>query len=171
MSTVAIQKFSEDKASEPFFKQVNRLFDRVRQRAFSVFEEGGFRPGRDIEDWLAAERETLWSPPVELIENDKEFRVRVAAPAFEAGEIHVMAWPDAVIVQAESQHKHQKVEGEVRISELGSRSLYRRVELPSPIDLDKTTATLDKGILYLMAAKAAKPEGQKLHVAAAGKAA
>ena len=57
MSTVAIQKFREREDSQPFFEPLDRLFDRIRQRAFSVYEERGHRTGRDIEDWLAAERE------------------------------------------------------------------------------------------------------------------
>jgi HSP20 family molecular chaperone IbpA len=72
-------------------------------------------------------------------------------------------------VQAGSERKHQNVEGEVRISELGSRKLYRRVNLPSPIDLDRTTATLDEGVLHLVAAKAG-PKEHKIHVATAGQA-
>lgn len=168
MSTVNIQKFRESEASRPFFKQVDRLFDQIRQRAFSLFENRGFSHGRDIEDWLAAERQILWSAPMELIENDKEFRVRIAAPGFEAKEIQVTALPDAIVVQAESERKHDKTEGEARISEFGSRKLYRRVDLPSPIDLDKTTAALDKGVLELVAAKAAQPKEQQVRVATAG---
>jgi HSP20 family molecular chaperone IbpA len=171
MSTVAIQKFREREDSQPFFEPLDRLFDRIRQRAFSVYEERGHRTGRDIEDWLAAEREMLWSPPVELIENGTEFRVRVAAPAFEASEIHVMALPDAIVVAAVSRHKHEKSSGEVCISELGSRALYRRLDLPSPIDVDKTSATLERGVLHLVAAKAVQPKEQKVHAATAGKAA
>ena len=166
--SVTIQKFRTREASLPFLKQVDRLFDQIRQRAFSLFEEREFSPGRDIEDWLAAEREILWSPPVELIENDQEFRARIAAAGFEAKEIQVTALPDAIVVQAESERKHENVGGEVRISELGSRKLYRRVDLPSPIDLDKTTATLDEGVLHLVAAKAALPKDQKIHIATAG---
>jgi HSP20 family protein len=167
--SITIQKLRTREASLPFFMQMDRLFDQVRQRAFSLFEERGFSPGRDVEDWLAAEREILWSPPVELIENDREFRARIAAPGFEAKEIQVTALPDAIVVQAGSERKHQNVEGEVRISELGSRKLYRRVNLPSPIDLDRTTATLDEGVLHLVAAKAG-PKEHKIHVATAGQA-
>jgi HSP20 family protein len=166
--SITVQKFRTSEASLPFFKQVDRLFDQIRQRAFCLFEERGFSPGRDIEDWLTAEREILWSPPVDLIENEKEFRARIAAPGFEAKEIQVTALPDAIVVQAESERKHENLEGEVRISELGSRKLYRRVDLPSPIDLDKTTATLDEGVLHLVAAEAAQPKKQKIHVATAG---
>jgi HSP20 family protein len=166
--SITIQKLRTREASLPFFMQMDRPFDQVRQRAFSLFEERGFSPGRDVEDWLAAEREILWSPPVELIENDKEFRARIAAPGFEAKEIQITALADAIVVQAESERKHENVEGEVRISELGSRKLYRRVNLPAPIDLDKTTATLDEGVLHLVAAKAAQPKEDKIHVATAG---
>ena len=159
--SIAIRKFRTSEASLPDFAQLDRVFQEIRQRPCSLSEERGFSSRSDFDDWIAAEHEILWSPPVELIENDNEFRARIAAPAFAATEIQVTAFPDAIVVQAESVQKHENVEGEVRISELGSRKLYRRVELPSPIDVDKITVTLDEGVLHLMASKAAQPKRGK----------
>ena len=159
--SIAIRKFRTSEASLPDFAQLNRVFEQIRQRACSRLEERGFRSGSDLDDWIAAEHEIHWSPPVELIENDKEFRARIAATAFAATEIQVTAFPDAIVVQAESEQKHENLEGKVRISELGSRKLYRRLELPSPIDLDKITVTLDEGVLHLMAPKAVEPKRGK----------
>src|ERR1700679_2780473 len=31
--------------------------DRIRRRAYEIYEERGSEPGKDVEDWIAAERE------------------------------------------------------------------------------------------------------------------
>ncbi len=164
MSSVAVQKLPKSEATAPFFKHVDELFQAIRQRAFSFFAERGFSDGQDLEDWLNAEHEILWSPPLDLIENEKEFRIRVAAPGFKTKEIQITALPSTVFIEAQSEQKEDKVEGKAHISELGSRKLYRRVDVPSAIDVEKTTATLDDGVLELIAAKAAQPKEHKVPV-------
>jgi HSP20 family molecular chaperone IbpA len=48
-------------------------------------------------------------------------------------------------------------------TEFGSRDLYRRLEAPKPIDTEKTTARIEKGMLRIVAPKA----GAKAAVTAA----
>jgi hypothetical protein len=35
------------------------LRDRIEQRAYRLYEERGYQPGHDVEDWLQAEQEVL----------------------------------------------------------------------------------------------------------------
>jgi HSP20 family molecular chaperone IbpA len=167
MSRIAIQMFRNELAPS-FVEEAGKLFDAIRQRAFSLFELRGFSPGRDLDDWLAAEREILWSPPVEMIENEKEFRIQIAVPGCEAKDIQITALPESIVVQTEPVRTHEKEEGTTHISEIGTRKLYRRLDLPSPIDLETITATLDRGLLRLMVPKAAPTAEKKIHVTAAG---
>jgi HSP20 family protein len=76
------------------------------------------------------------------------------APGFEPGEVKVTALPDALIVSASSSQTHEKNEGNVRFCEFGQKTLFRRFDLPEPINLDKVTAGLNKGVLHLTAPKA-----------------
>lgn len=76
------------------------------------------------------------------------------APGFEPGEVKVTALPDALIISAESSHTHENKEGNVRFCEFGRKTLFRRFDLPEPVNLDKVTADLNKGVLHLVAAKA-----------------
>jgi HSP20 family molecular chaperone IbpA len=154
MSSVAVQKFPKNEATAPFFKRVDSLFEEIRKKAFSLFEQRGLRDGRDVEDWLAAEREILWLPPVDLVESDGRFRIRVAAPGFQAKEITVTALPEAIFVEAKSETKEEETKGEARLLELASRKVYRRIDLPAPIDVEQMTARLENGVLELVAVKA-----------------
>ncbi|MBM3774287.1 MAG: Hsp20/alpha crystallin family protein, partial [Acidobacteria bacterium] len=98
---------------------------------------------------------------------------RMATPGLDAKDLQVTAFPDAIIVQAETSAETSKDEqgqgGEVRISEFSARDLFRRVELPAPIDVEKVTATLDKGILKVVAAKAEPALKEKKVFVAAGR--
>lgn len=51
----------------------------------------------------------------------------------------------ALSVKAVSTHTHSEKDGNVRFCEFGQKSLYRRFDLPEPINLDKVTADMNKG--------------------------
>ena len=38
-------------------RSVDCLSELIRERAYQLFEEGGRQPGRELENWLEAERE------------------------------------------------------------------------------------------------------------------
>jgi HSP20 family molecular chaperone IbpA len=163
MSRVTIQRLSDFGSSSPLIEEWNHLMDEIREKAFLLFERRGGGFGRELDDWLAAEREILWPAPAELVETDNDYQLRVAVPGFDAGEIQVTAMPNAIVVEAESKPTQQQ--GSVHLAEFGGKKLYRRLEFASVIDPDKITAKVGKGVLELVAAKAAEPKAQKTHVA------
>ena len=125
MSTVTVHKIREaNDASPPFFEPIDRLFDEIRQRAFSLFEERGRVSGHDLDDWLQAEREVLWSPPAELIEKEKEFQARVAVPGFEAKDIRITALPDAIVIEADAETKQEKAARTCCSANLAPRNFF-----------------------------------------------
>ena len=74
MSNVLVRKIREaNDASLPWFEQIERLFEEVRQKAFSLFEERGRAEVRELDDWLRAEHELVWSPPAELTGDEEAF--------------------------------------------------------------------------------------------------
>jgi HSP20 family protein len=89
-----------------------------------------------------------------FMDQDGKFEVRMNAPGFEPDEVKVTALPDALIVSASSSHTHENKEGNVRFCEFGQKTMFRRFDLPEPINLDKATADLSKGVLHLTVAKA-----------------
>jgi HSP20 family protein len=107
-----------------------------------------------VDNWLQAERDVVWSPASELVDDKKEFRARIALPGFDAKDIQVSAMPDALLIQADATHTHEGKSGNVRFCEFSEKNLFRRLPLPASIDVDKVTASLDKGILEVTAPKA-----------------
>src|SRR5436309_896820 len=91
MLSVTVHKVRDDGDSPPSFKRLDRLFAGILQRVLARSEERALNTGSEIADWLAAKREVLWAPPLELTETDTDFRIRMAAPGFDASEIEVAA--------------------------------------------------------------------------------
>jgi len=162
MASVTIQK-QAGTLPDTLQQEMNAITDEIRNRAFSLFERRGLMPGLDLEDWLQAEREVVWAPASELIENKNDFHAQIALPGFEAKELEVTATPNALVVRAESTHTHEGKEADVRFCEFSGKKMFRRLDLPADIDVDKVTASLDKGILEVTAPKAM---AKRLQVAA-----
>jgi HSP20 family molecular chaperone IbpA len=163
MPQVAIEKVDEKKAAgSSVFNEMKTLSDRIRQRAFELFERRGAGDGSAVDDWLLAERDLFRLPESELIERDGKFEARVSAPGIDADDVTVTALPNALIVKGSSTHKHERTDGDIRFCEFDQRTIFRRFDLPEPINVDKVTANLDKGVLQLIALKQATARGQQL---------
>jgi HSP20 family protein len=169
MANVLIKRIKDPAiGGHHLFQELENLCAQITQRAYSLFQQRGGSEGHELDDWLCAERELLWSPPADVIDSGDELRIRLAAPGFESHEIEVTALPGTIIVRAESKQEHQQEEGEFLVSELSSRKLYRRFDLPAPIDPEKVTAKLEKGLLRIAAAKSEPIQSKTITVAAGG---
>ncbi|HVW84436.1 MAG TPA: Hsp20/alpha crystallin family protein [Bryobacteraceae bacterium] len=161
MPSIAIQRTQETSGKTlPLLQEIENRIEDVRRRAFEFFEGRGGQSGRDIEDWLRAEHEVLGWPAAELAETDADYKLEMTLPGFDAKQVEVTATPTEIAVHAEI--KAEKKGGEPRIlwTEFGPNNVYRRFPLPQPIDVDKTTATLDQGLLKIMASKAASAKAK-----------
>jgi HSP20 family protein len=170
MADITIQKVAKPgDRTLPVFRETEELLQRIRARAFDVFSSRGFGDGHALDDWLAAEREICW-PAGELVEGDTDFTLSVALSGFEPGDISVAATPRELIVHAKSKSERTeepRKKGEIRWSEFRSNDVYRRVELPQDIDVEKVSATLKNGLLKVVAAKAQVQEREARVAAAA----
>jgi len=46
-------------ASKPAVPELPATHDRIRERAFHIYESRGSAPGHDVQDWLRAEHQVL----------------------------------------------------------------------------------------------------------------
>lgn len=161
MSNVVVQKIQDANQPHPLLRATIDLLNRVRTRAFELFEKRGGVHGDDIGDWLRAEKAVVRVPEMELTESDGEFQLQLALPGFDVKDIRVAALPNAVIVEGESAHHHRHTNGTVHVCEFGESLLFRQIPLPKPINVDQVSATLDNGVLQVRAAKAEQEKGKK----------
>jgi HSP20 family protein len=130
----------------------------VRHRAFDYFQERGRSVGNDWDDWLRAERKLLWSPRAEMFESSFTIVLRVGVPGFGPKSIQVTATPRSILIQGTESHQHDGLDTRLHFCEFGER-LFRRFDLPSAIDPATVAATLDKGVLEIVAGILRRPRG------------
>jgi HSP20 family molecular chaperone IbpA len=157
MSQVLVQKTRDSESTaKPLLEEMKSIADSIRQRAFSLFQNRNEHYyGSDLEDWLQAERDVVFAPASELTGDEKKFVARIALPGFDPRDVHVSAIPGGVIVQAASSHNHHGNDDGVRFCEFSDKQVYRRLDWPEQVNVDKVTASLDKGILEINAPKQA----------------
>jgi HSP20 family molecular chaperone IbpA len=168
MPQVAIERLDEKHAADTsVVDEMKTLAERIRQRAFEIFERRGASHGSAISDWLSAERDLFRIPESELVERDGKFEARVAAPGIDPADVTVTALPDALIVKGSTVHKHEATDGDVRFCEFDQRTLFRRFDLPERINVYQVTASLDRGVLQLTARKSMQQQRSGKSVRAA----
>lgn len=159
MSKLDVKKVSstEDR-SLPVFDEIDELFDRIRERAYERFQVRGIG-GRELDDWLEAEREVCW-PATELVEEDDEFEVKIALAGFKPGDIELTATPRELIVKAEHEYDKADEDEKVHFSEFRHSTVYRRIALPADIEVKKVKAEFEHGLLSIEAPKAGEDGGK-----------
>ncbi len=156
MPQIAIDKYRNSETLSPtLVERLESITDSIRKQAFNLFHNRGGRHGSDVDDWLQAERDVVWLPASELVEDEKELKARIALPGFDAKDVQVSATPDSLVIEAGATHTHEDKRANVRFCEFSEKQLFRRISLPAAIDVDKAKASLEKGILEVIAPKAA----------------
>ena len=131
-----------ESATEPRTQAARRpSHDEIAMRAFQIYLSRGEWPGRDVEDWLEAEREILMKPEARLIEKRGHFVVRLHLPNIDPANVRILATRDDLVVQTSSRYA-------------GAR-IFKTVHFPEPIDLRRVRSSWVGEKLVVMALKAA----------------
>jgi HSP20 family molecular chaperone IbpA len=120
--------------------EVEDLNERITRRAYEIFERRGRTQGFDLDDWLAAEKELVWKPFVELTEKGNELVVVAALSDIDPKDIQIEATPDDLIIR-----------GETRPSESHSTSMWSSIHFPKRVRADHIKARYKNGILRIHA--------------------
>ena len=132
----------------------NAVHDKIRQRAYYLYLKKGRVEGQELEDWLRAEREVLCFPPSELEETKDEYRIKVGVPGFDDYTLQLDVLPHSITVEGTAEKMEVPNDELIHFSEFGEKRLLRQFDLPTCIDPDRITATVDEGILRIVAKKA-----------------
>jgi HSP20 family protein len=138
-----------------FFEEIERIMQAIRTRADEMFQSRSLAELRETGGLFSAEQQMFLHPPSELIEQGPEFRLRIAAPGFQADQLLVAVEPDCITVRGEIRSSGEQRDEEVIFSELRDRELFRRFPLAHPVDPGLVTATLEDGVLTVTLPKAA----------------
>jgi HSP20 family protein len=154
MANVTIQRVEDDKpALAPDLEETRTTFDKIRKRAFELFERRGGAPGFNLDDWVRAEHDLFWVPQAELAETEAEFQIKVGVPGFEARDLDIKAHPTEILVQGNTEKRQDKTEAGMSYSEFGMKPLYRRFSFTTTVDVGAVTANVENGLLTVSAPK------------------
>jgi HSP20 family molecular chaperone IbpA len=136
---------------DSIFSEIEQMQRRITRRAYELFEGRGCELGHDLDDWLVAERELVWAPPISLEDDGDQIVVQLSAPGIDPDHIDVEVTPDDLLVEAEAHEEKHKRAGKTRMHEMRSARLFRSVHFPKTIDPDSAAAEFKNGVLKLTA--------------------
>ena len=116
--------------------------------------------GVPAHDHSFAAESKLW-PKAQLSEQGGKYLLSVALPGFEAADISVTPTQRAVIVHAKPKGDRKDGDGTNHWSEFNSNDMYRRFELTKNIDVQSLSASLENGILRIVATQDAEDGDDK----------
>lgn len=146
-------------------EEVERLQQRIARRALEIFRERGGAIGHHLEDWLKAERETVWRPAIEVVRTKDAFIVEAAIAGVDPTLLDVRVTATELLLAAELHHSDRAQQGDVVLCEFVDGPLLRTYQFPAPVDPARVSAEYHDGLLSITAPLANLP--QKVAVQAA----
>ncbi|MBQ3642692.1 Hsp20/alpha crystallin family protein [bacterium] len=152
-------KFLIKKTPDSFIKSVNDEISSILNRNFdSLFPEYIYK--EDLSD------NSKLAMPVELHEHDKEYCINAELPGVKKEDLDIDIDKNHITINAKKEEEHEEKDSHYKKSEFRYGEFSRTVYFPEEIDIEKTTAKLEHGILKIMAPKkmAEKENIKKLSV-------
>jgi hypothetical protein len=132
---------SSDPTGPSLSGEINQAFDKIRERAYAIYDSRATNVGSDYEDWLQAERELFEIPDVEVQDDGKFCRLVVHAEASRSRPLTIGIEPEMITVLGKTTD--------------GLINLFRRVNLASPVDPEQVRVAERNGSIELSIAEAA----------------
>ena len=123
--------------AETIADEINDMYDQITRRAYEIFRQRGGTASLDLEDWLAAERELVFKPEVDVEANDLTITVRVRIGKVRPLDIQLLLSADAMVIRAEQSAT--------------AKTMFRTVQFPRRIDVKKAEVRYEDGYLILTA--------------------
>ncbi len=117
----------------------------VRWSPFSEFDS----VFRGIDQNTRALRRADWVPLVDIRENDQAFVLEVEVPSVAAHDLSVSIVEGLLSVTGTSQSKEDEAASSLHRSERLRGSFSRSFRLPEAADIERISAEMQEGVLYL----------------------
>ena len=115
-------------------------------------------------DFFGNERmEKSTSPAINIIENDKEYKVELAAPGLTKEDFNVRVTEEnqlVVTMEKKQEQKDENNDGRYLRREFSYSKYQQTLLLPDNVEKDKISASVEHGVLNILIPKVA-PEAEK----------
>lgn len=152
---------------ESLFDEMEKTFHTLARRAYEIFDGNGRVFGRELDNWLQAERELLHPIALNIIETEEAFTVKAEVPGFTEKEIEVAVEQGRLVITGQKESSKEEKKGKTVCAETRSDRILRVVDLPGEVEAGRVTATLKNGVLELVLPKVAKVQPVRIHPKAA----
>ncbi|HTP79313.1 MAG TPA: Hsp20/alpha crystallin family protein [Bacteroidota bacterium] len=135
-------------------------FHNVRRemtRAFDNFFHG------DVED-DGSFGLSLWTPAVDIKEQDDEYVVNVELPGVKKDEVKITIESNVLTIRGEKKEEKNSKEGNYQRVERSYGSFQRSFTLPSTVKSDKIEAAYNDGVLTVTLPKAEEAKPKQIEV-------
>lgn len=105
-----------------------------------------------------------WQPTVDIIEESKQFVVKVDIPGVDPKDINIDLDRNTLTIKGEKEAEHKEKKDNFVRYERSKGSFYRRIMLPDVVDSDKITAQSKNGVLFITIPKSDKSVTRKIEV-------
>ena len=140
-------KFLVRKAPENFIRTVNDEICSLLNRHFdSYFPEANY--------W--EDSQTKFSMPVEIKDKGKNYELRAELPGVKKEDLDIDIDKNHITIKAKKEEEEKEDTKSYRKSEFRYGEFSRTVYFPADIDIEKTDAHLEHGILKIVAPKLEK---------------
>ncbi len=149
-------KFLIRKTPENFIRTVNDEISSLLNRHFdSYFPEAAY--------WEEMDK---YSMPVEMTDKGKEYQVKAELPGVKKEDLDIDIDKNYIVINARKEEEKEENEKSYKKSEFRYGEFSRTVYFPEEIDIEKTEAKLEHGVLKVHAPKmyAQKEAKRKLTV-------
>ena len=119
--------------------EIEKVYEDITQSVYEKYLESRSAYTLDIEDWLAAERQMLSKPEVQVVEKDDVFAVKIALDFVDPSTVDILATCEDVLIQSNPASDQPR--------------LFRAVHFPLPINPLQLHGTYVEGHLLLIAPK------------------
>ena len=136
-------KFLIKKTPDKFIQTVNDEISSILNRNFdSLFPE-----------YIFTEDMNKLSIPVEIQEKDNEYRIKAELPGVKKEDLDIDIDKNHIIINAKKEDECEEKNKSFRKSEFRYGEFSRSMYFPIDIDVEKTNAKLEHGILNITAPK------------------
>lgn len=143
----------------------------VRWRPFTEMMSLREAIDRVFDDSFIGLRPLMWPigdgvPAVDMIETDNDLVVKATLPGVKAEDIDVSVVENTLTIRGETKTEQEAKDGDYIRREQHYGTFCRQLVLPVPVQVDKSDAKLENGVLVLTMPKAeeVKPKQIKINV-------
>lgn len=145
------------------------MFGRMMEDMDRLFGEFGFGRSQQLGPFSGGFAEALWSPSLEILEQNGKLFVRADLPGLKPEDVNVNVENDMLTLRGERRNEHEEEKEGVYHCERSYGRFERSIALPPGIDANAIDAKFENGVLEISAPLPKQEQrGRKIEIKGSG---